>query len=188
MFQFTGSGFYCPIYSGSDNTCSQVLGSPIRISTDLCSLAAPRSFSQLATSFFASWHQGIPRTPFVSWPNLRAFENSLLPLSSQLQWNCSLCFSLYALFKEPLTEVGRQTSDVGYIWNNRLHRLIQYYLHLQSGWLQLKTNLLKRTIPKNRGMLERSFSMPVFSKCWNASSSASLNKSVLNLLKRTTRR
>ena len=54
MFQFTGSGFYCPIYSGSDNTCSQVLGSPIRISTDLCSLAAPRSFSQLATSFFAS--------------------------------------------------------------------------------------------------------------------------------------
>jgi len=66
MFQFTGSGFFCPIYSGSDNTCSQVLGSPIRISTDLCSLAAPRSFSQLAASFFASWHQGIPRTPFVS--------------------------------------------------------------------------------------------------------------------------
>ena len=66
MFQFTGFGFYCPIYSGSDNTCSQVLGSPIRISTDLCSLAAPRSFSQLATSFFASWHQGIPRTPLLS--------------------------------------------------------------------------------------------------------------------------
>ena len=34
-------------------------GSPIRISTNLCLLAAPRSFSQLATSFFGVWCPGI---------------------------------------------------------------------------------------------------------------------------------
>ena len=32
----------------------QYVGSPIRISTDLCSFATPRSFSQLVTSFFGA--------------------------------------------------------------------------------------------------------------------------------------
>ena len=66
MFQFTGSGPSHPMDSGVGSRGSPMLGSPIRISTDLCSLAAPRSLSQLATSFFASWHQGIPRTPLLS--------------------------------------------------------------------------------------------------------------------------
>ena len=66
MFQFPGSRFSCPIYSGRDNRGSPLLGSPIRISTDLCLLAAPRGVSPLAASFFASWYQGIHRTPFVS--------------------------------------------------------------------------------------------------------------------------
>ncbi len=66
MFQFPGSGFSCPIYSGRDNRGSPLLGSPIRTSTDLCSLAAPRGISPLAASFFASWYQGIHHTPFVS--------------------------------------------------------------------------------------------------------------------------
>ena len=34
-------------------------GFPIRISTVQCLLAAPRSFSQLATSFFGAWCMGI---------------------------------------------------------------------------------------------------------------------------------
>ena len=34
-------------------------GSPIRISTDLSLLAAPRGFSQLAASFFGGWRLGI---------------------------------------------------------------------------------------------------------------------------------
>ena len=34
-------------------------GFPIRISTNQCLLAAPRSFSQLATSFFGVWCPGI---------------------------------------------------------------------------------------------------------------------------------
>jgi hypothetical protein len=66
MFQFAGSGFSYPIYSGKDNRGLPLLGSPIRISTDLCSLAAPRSVSPLAASFFASWYLGIHHTPFVS--------------------------------------------------------------------------------------------------------------------------
>jgi hypothetical protein len=38
-------------------------GFPIRISADQRLLASPRSFSQRATSFIASWRQGIHRTP-----------------------------------------------------------------------------------------------------------------------------
>ena len=45
----------------------RISGSPIRISVDLCSLAAPHSFSQLATSFFGSWHPGIHPAPFTTY-------------------------------------------------------------------------------------------------------------------------
>lgn len=45
--------------SAQDNPCSHGLGSPIRISPDHWLLAPPRSFSQLATSFFAYLRQGI---------------------------------------------------------------------------------------------------------------------------------
>jgi hypothetical protein len=41
-------------------------GSPIRTSPDHRSLTAPRGFSQLATSFFASLRQGIHRMPLVA--------------------------------------------------------------------------------------------------------------------------
>ncbi len=40
-------------------------GFPIRTSADQRSLASPRGFSQRATSFIASWRQGIHRTPFI---------------------------------------------------------------------------------------------------------------------------
>jgi hypothetical protein len=39
-------------------------GCPIRISLDQNLLAVPQSFSQRATSFIASWCQGIHRMPF----------------------------------------------------------------------------------------------------------------------------
>ena len=71
MFQFTGSRPSCPIYSGKGDSGLPLPGFPIRISTDLCSLATPRSISLLAASFFASWYQGIHRTPFVSWPTYK---------------------------------------------------------------------------------------------------------------------
>ena len=42
-------------------------GFPIRKSPDRCVFAAPRSLSQLVTSFFGSWCQGIPLALFIAW-------------------------------------------------------------------------------------------------------------------------
>ena len=57
---FTSPGsLHTPMYSAYGNPCSHGLGSPIRISPDHRLLAPPRSFSQLATSFFACLRQGI---------------------------------------------------------------------------------------------------------------------------------
>src|SRR5437899_3290293 len=61
MFQFPG--FASPAYVFSWRYPIGV-GCPIRISTDQRLLAAPRGFSQRATSFIASWCQGIHRMPF----------------------------------------------------------------------------------------------------------------------------
>ena len=44
------------------------VGFPIRKSPDHCSFAAPRSLSQLITSFIGSWCQGIPLALFFAWP------------------------------------------------------------------------------------------------------------------------
>ena len=48
----------------SDDDTHRWVGCPIRISTDQSLLAAPHGFSQRATSFIASWCQGIHRMPF----------------------------------------------------------------------------------------------------------------------------
>ena len=62
MFQFPG--FASPAYVFSWRYPKGV-GCPIRIPTDQRLLAAPRGFSQRATSFIASWCQGIHRMPFL---------------------------------------------------------------------------------------------------------------------------
>ena len=62
MFQFPG--FASIAYVFSDRYPIGV-GCPIRISTDQRLLAAPHGFSQRATSFIASWCQGIHRMPFL---------------------------------------------------------------------------------------------------------------------------
>ena len=49
------------MYSGHDT--HRWVGFPIQISTDQSLLAAPHGFSQRATSFVASWCQGIHRMP-----------------------------------------------------------------------------------------------------------------------------
>ena len=61
MFQFPG--FASRTYEFSTGYPKGV-GFPIRTSADQRSLASPRGFSQRATSFIASWRQGIHRTPF----------------------------------------------------------------------------------------------------------------------------
>ena len=45
------------------------VGFPIRKSPDHGSFAAPRSLSQLITSFIGSWCQGIPLALFLAWPS-----------------------------------------------------------------------------------------------------------------------
>ena len=62
MFQFPG--FAPPAYRFSRQYPKGV-GCPIRTSTDQSLLAAPHGFSQRATSFIASWCQGIHRMPFL---------------------------------------------------------------------------------------------------------------------------
>src|SRR5205085_2766612 len=57
MFQFGGFAHLSMYY------VFNIVGCPIRISTDQSVCACPRSFSQLITSFFASESLGIPHTP-----------------------------------------------------------------------------------------------------------------------------
>ena len=54
------------MYSGNDP--AHAGGCPIRTSLDHSLLAAPQGFSQRATSFIASWRQGIHRMPFSCSP------------------------------------------------------------------------------------------------------------------------
>ena len=63
MFQFSG---FPPLTYGFSQQYMIVnhVGFPIRISPDLGLFAAPRGFSQLTTSFFGSWCQGIPLALF----------------------------------------------------------------------------------------------------------------------------
>ncbi len=61
MFQFPGFASNAYVFSARYPIG---VGCPIRTSTDQSLLAAPRGFSQRATSFIASWCQGIHRMPF----------------------------------------------------------------------------------------------------------------------------
>ena len=67
MFQFTGFA--------SHTLCIQIemtlrVGFPIRKSADQSLLAAPHGLSQRATSFIASWCQGIHQMPFLTLDQL----------------------------------------------------------------------------------------------------------------------
>ena len=57
---------HTPMDSVYDNAALPALSSLIRTSADLGSFAAPRSFSQLVTSFFGAMYQGILRMLFVA--------------------------------------------------------------------------------------------------------------------------
>ncbi len=63
---FTSAGFACfsLFDSGKDGGILVPPGYPIRKSPDQSVFAAPRSLSQLITSFIACWHQGIHCVPF----------------------------------------------------------------------------------------------------------------------------
>ena len=63
MFHFPWYRLTELFYSLGDTTPREIVGFPIRISTDQSVLATPRSFSQLAASFIAIRCQGIRRVP-----------------------------------------------------------------------------------------------------------------------------
>ena len=69
-------------------------GFPIRKSADHGLFAAPRSLSQLVTSFIGSWCQGIHSMLFVAW----TFAFSSLCLESQI-----IVKIVYTVFSSPIT-------------------------------------------------------------------------------------
>ena len=99
MFQFPGSPFTSLFYSWCDTECYSV-GSPIRISSDHRLFAPTRSFSQLITSFFGFWCQGILRAPFISWP----FFLALAKLFAIFFFAHSISFLHCAVFKVHMRE------------------------------------------------------------------------------------
>ena len=72
-------------------------GCPIRISADQCIFAAPRRFSQLITSFFASESLGIPHTPFSTFTQVRS-STPAYPKVRKQHYHAWLPFLLLYLF------------------------------------------------------------------------------------------
>ena len=70
---------HTPMNSVHVDSLLQLPGFPIRTSMDQCLLATPHGFSQLTTSFFGSWCQGIRPTLFLAWSS--SFPNDSLLLS-----------------------------------------------------------------------------------------------------------
>ena len=78
----------------------------IQKSPDQCLFAAPRSLSQLITSFIGSQCQGIRPAPLFAWPfKLFSFENGLFPLDSFLPTKIivTLPFEIVIFLKKELT-------------------------------------------------------------------------------------
>ena len=71
MFHFTGCRSAAPMYSERSHPLLSGWGYPIRRSPDQSVFAAPRSLSQLITSFIACWHQGIHHVLLVACSILR---------------------------------------------------------------------------------------------------------------------
>ena len=70
MFHFPGLARLRLFYSAEGGTALPVPGFPIRTFPDQRLLAAPRNFSQLATSFVACRYQGIHHAPLTTWPQV----------------------------------------------------------------------------------------------------------------------
>ena len=72
-----------------------VVGFPIWISTDNRIFAPPRGFSQLVTSFFVSWCQGILRMLFIAW-SLWPFRTFVLAWFSWIMWVSHIGYLFFA--------------------------------------------------------------------------------------------
>ena len=101
MFQFGRFPTYTYVFS----IRSMILhhgGFPIRKSTDRSLFAAPRSLSQLVTSFIGSWCQGIPLALLLAWPCRTAFQllSSIRIMQASVWLHCSFV-TLNSYIKSP---------------------------------------------------------------------------------------
>ena len=103
MFQFSGFASYNYLFIIRYQQFVLV-GSPIRISTDLCVLTAPRSVSPFVASFFAYQCQGILRALFLSLPYIFFFffriQKNHLIFFTYLFFRYRLCDKYYPIFKD----------------------------------------------------------------------------------------
>src|SRR4051812_43336061 len=119
------------MYSDGGNRCSHRLGFPIRKSPDHSLLAAPRSLSQLTTSFFAYLRQGI-HTHALSSLTIKSTSHTteryflcayntcvlLMPVNIQLSKIENAVRYLLPAFSEPLSPHGKNCSLTAdrFIW------------------------------------------------------------------------
>ena len=75
------------------------VGFPIRKSPDRSSFAAPRSLSQLITSFVGSWCQGIPLALLLAWSLDQLIKKSPIIGSLSYVELCRLCFRSFLFSK-----------------------------------------------------------------------------------------
>ncbi len=83
------------------------MGSPIQTSWDQCVCAAPPSFSQLITSFFASESLGIPRAPFLTFFSTTPFcwvVNAFQLFTSVTRYCCVLVLTFLLTLLLPICQ------------------------------------------------------------------------------------
>lgn len=99
MFQFSGCDYHYLFYSIMVDCLLRQPGFPIRKSPDQSVFAAPRSLSQLTTSFVASYRQGIHLLPVTV----------CLPVSYIKIWVFVACsnFVYYSLWRWTVKELKR---------------------------------------------------------------------------------
>ena len=82
------------------------MGSPIRISTDRCLFATPRSISVLIPSFVGSWCQGIRPMLLITWPISCLFFLLDLVFKVQLETIDNWQWTIDDQIRDPSTTLG----------------------------------------------------------------------------------
>ncbi len=158
------------------------MGSPIRISTDLCVLTAPRSISLLVASFIGCWCQGIPCALFLSLPYffnphfclfskiifffLRFFYtlrqvlfNFQRSINCHLQWLTVIKIFIFLTVKEQsLSKLNRTVKSL----NQSYCGMNDYSYSFLDGYYNPQ-NVVERVSTLPPFSLERRWSIPTFS-------------------------
>ena len=135
MFQFRRF----PSYSYVFTVWYPKVGFPIRKSPVLSSFAAPRSLSQLITSFIGSWCQGIPLALFLAWSRRNQSRKFRKPQTAFALVICSLA-PLFLLSNQDPHSLGSwfgfEQGEASLPWfqSNQLLRKVQY-LVLFTVWI-----------------------------------------------------